>query len=340
MKSDDGYSSISVFILILFLSAISLSALHIIQISLLRSSKYNREYEIRQKLDEKAWALIEILGNDPTPEADSIFDPVWTYIESENEGDTQIGLEDISSKFNLNFMRTKMLDKSSLKNSMIEGHTPEELKQFRGENGFSSDLIETYGKFFPEENLKKYFTVYSYANFNVTYEDSLKKLYEIRVSEDSGHSFLNTVQQHVSGRVMADHQTYKNLVGTAYDNLYPVVNTQPLMNVNFVPGPVLESVLHYPYGGEKHEQSDSFFEVIMTERAILEFSDEKLKNLLDIEDDYLRIREYLGTRTWFWRISIIDDESSLEVIISVIPADETDKMEKKVRVIRWKYHNS
>ncbi|MBI9099728.1 MAG: hypothetical protein JEY91_14710, partial [Spirochaetaceae bacterium] len=198
MNSEGGYSSITVLIIILFLSSITLSVLIFLQISARQNAKREYFYSEKEILDDEVNALIEQLAKDPTAEADSQFDPVWDYIETRNKDKTTLTLEDISSRFNLNFIRTKMLENSSFRELLINGHTSEDLKLYRGEKGFFSSISEGYGEYFEEEDLQKYFTTFSYANLNVTYEDSLKKLYEYRVSEEGSHSFLNEIQQLIS----------------------------------------------------------------------------------------------------------------------------------------------
>jgi len=339
MKCDDGYTTLSVFIIILFISAISISALKIIGAGLKKSHKYDNIYSIRQDMDEKVLALLDVLGNDPTPEADSFFDPVWAYIKNENKDEFQIGLRDISSKFNMNFVRTKMLEQSIFKDKMINGKSPDDLKEYRGERGFVCNLKNFYGDFFSEEDLDDFFTIYSYANFNVTYENSLKNIYEIRVSEDSGHSFLSIIQQHISSKIIADNLEYKQIVGASYTKLYPTVNTMSLMNVNFIPEAVLQAVLNYPYGGDRLKQSTSYIEIIKAERSVSEFLPEKLTSLLAVEGDYLRILQYLGTVTWFWEIIVAKERQKLDVIVCRLP-DTKDANCKKFHIIKWKYHNS
>ena len=65
------------------------------------------KYEARERLGEAVHELISVIADDPTPEADSLRDPVWTWLQSRGEEQPLLELEDISSRFNLNFVRTK-----------------------------------------------------------------------------------------------------------------------------------------------------------------------------------------------------------------------------------------
>lgn len=297
-------------------------------------AKYNSEKVLRESVLE----LIDALSDDPTPEADSSFDPVWDYLRNRGENETVLTMEDISSRFNLNFIRTKMIEKSSFKNLMIGGFSPEDLKLYRGENGFFTNLNEGYKQFFEEEDLNQYFTAFSYANVNVTYEDSLKKIYEIRVSEAGSFSFLNEIQQLISGKTLVDNSGLKELLGTNYEILYPLINTRALMNVNFVDEKILSAVLNYPYGDKKHENSAAFLETIKAERSVFEIEKKRLKELLPVEEDYLRILEYIGTTTWFWRIKAKSENLTLDVVLCRYPGEATDTVKRDYQILQWNYY--
>ncbi len=339
MRREHGYSSVTVLIILLFLSSIIIGLMSFLRISQDRSNRFEETYAREEKLDLQVMDLIGILSDDPTPEADSRFDPVWAYVENHNTENLSLKLEDVSSRFNLNFIRTKMIEESSFKGMMNTGTSPEELKLFRGEEGLFTDINLGYDQFFEKEILEKYFTVYGYANLNVTYEDSLKKLYEYNVSLEGSSVFLGSIQQFVSTRTIADTAEMKRILGVHYDSLYPLVNIESLMNINFVPEEVLLAVLSYPYGGEKHEDSSAFYDVIRAERSSFEFSSDRLDSLLQLEEDYLRIKEYLGTKTWFWKINAIEGNRGIEVIIALLPNENSDDREKKYKVIQWKSLN-
>lgn len=340
MERDKGYASVTVFILILFLSSLVLGLIFFLRVSHERDKRFEELYLIEENLDSRVRDLIKILSEDPSPEADSLFDPVWAYVENQNTEQIGLVLEDVSSRFNINFMRTKMLEESSFKEMMNTGLSPEDLKLYRGEEGFFTDIQSGYEQFFDEEILLKFFTVFGYANLNVTYEDSLKKLFEFNVSDEGSAAFLGSIQQLISSRIMADREEMKKILGNHFDSLYPLVNTESLMNVNFVPEEILRAILEYPYGGEKHKNSDAFYQVITAERGSFEFSPDRLDSLLELEEDYLRIKEYLGTTTWFWRITANKGKSELEVIIALIPAESRENTEKRYRVIKWMHRNS
>jgi hypothetical protein len=338
MNSEDGYSSAAVVTILFFLSIVTLGVLNYLQNTGKLLSSLENHQMIMIQLDEEVLLLIKQLSADPTPDADSQFDPVWTYLENRMESGIEITLEDISSRFNLNFMRTKMLDESDFSKSMLLGNTPDRLKLFRGEKGFFSDKEAGYVDFFKTKDLEDYFTVYSYANFNITYEDSLKKLYETRVSTENSHTFLAKVQKHIAGQTIADKRMFRDIAGSSFHSLYPLINTESLMNVNFVPERVLLAVLNYPYGGKRHDESLLYYEIIKNERAGLELDNLFLEQHLILEGEYLRILQYLGTRTWFWKITATMEEESLEVILCRLPDNELFSSSNDYQIIEWKYH--
>lgn len=337
MKREDGYTSVGVLLLVLFLSA---SVIGILAYSRIMGNQHRRIENLNSvqlELETVVYDLMDQLAADPTPQSDSPHDPVWQYITNREEESLQIELRDISSRFNLNFMRTKMLDESEFASMMIDGKTPDDLKSHRGEEGFSDNLAEGYSSFFDKEDLERFFTVYSYANINVTYEDSLKKLYESRVSEEGSHLFLTKVQELISDQLMADEARMNNMLGGDRGKLYPLINLEPLINVNFAEEKVLKAVLSYPYGGETHNNALDYHEILRAERTAMEITPERLKTLFDVEDHYMRIPQYLGTVTWFWEIRASRGNTGLNVIICRIPGREAG--EGLFQIVEWKLNS-
>lgn len=288
-------------------------------------------------LESAVFELIDQLSSDPTPESDSAHDPVWQWLENREDDSVQLELNDISSRFNLNFVRTKMLEESEFGSLMIDSHTPEELKLYRVEWGFASDLHKAYGTYYKEEDLDRFFTIYSYANLNVSYEDSLKKLYESRVSDTGSQNFLAKVQKLISEQEMADESRMNTMLGGNRDKLYPLINIESLINVNFAEERILNAVLSYPYGGESHKNGSDYLEILTAERTTMELTPDRLQSLFQLEDHYLRIPQYLGCKTWFWKITAELNDHELNVIICRVPDREAD--EGLFQIIEWKFNS-
>lgn len=332
---EDGYSSIGVLLILIFLSSLTMAVLVYTRSSTEQYRRMENVYRDQQELELAVRELISEMEKDPTPSSDSPYDPVWNWLEDRNNEDIILELKDISSRFNLNFMRTKMLEKSVFSSMMINGHSPEDLKQFRGEQGFSDSLLDGYGDFFSEEDLLEYFTVYSYANLNVTYEDSLKKLYELQVDEAGSHIFLSKIQSLVSSQKIADENRLQEILGSQMDNLYPLINIEPLLNVNFVNETVLKSVLFYPYGEEVLKNANNYLEIILAERSAMEIDSRRLDSILQVDDSYLRILQYLGTVTWYWEIHAKKDGISLSVVLTRLPQSDEMKDNPVYRIVEW-----
>lgn len=320
-------------LLIISLSLMGLSVY--LQLGTKQQGTIESSYELQTVLETEIKALIEQLQNDPTPEADSYHDPVWLWMEENNTDELTITLEDISSRFNLNFIRTKMLEESSLSSMMINNNTPEDIKLYRGEQGFFTDLNESYSDFFKEEDINKYFTSYSYANLNVSYEDSLKKLYEIRVGEAGANIFLTTIQNHIASFEQADDSKLNQILGSHKKDLYPLINVQPLLNVNYLDPLLLKAVLHYPYGNEKINNANEFEEILLVEREVMEVDQNRLVSLIEVEDQQERVLQYLGTKTWFWKIAVSQKNMALEAIICRLPFEDYNEIQ--FEIIQWKF---
>ncbi len=320
------------------------------QIQYIRLDEY---YNVKNNLEKEVYQLIDIIAEDPSPEADSPTDPVWGHIEQLNDSNENLtlSLEDISSRFNLNFIRTKMLEESPFfKDLLINGKNTQNLKEDRFKYGFVSDIHSPfdedhlgYGDFFEKEDLDKYFTTYGYANLNVTYEKSLEMIFKTRIPDRGTGSFMSDIKNLIESDIMADNSKMKKILGTEYEDLYPLINIQPLINVNFVEDEILKAILYYPYGGTRHKERASFYSNINNDRSNSEIDDARIKQLLPLKVEkekdiyYLRIYEYLGAITWFWKITAESDNRTLTAIICRIPLETRAPSKRDYQIIEWDY---
>ncbi len=322
------------------------------QIQYIRLDEY---YNVKNNLEKEVYQLIDIIAKDPSPEADSPTDPVWGHIEKINDSDENltIRLEDISSRFNINFIRTKMLEESPFfKDLMINGKNTQNLKDDRYKYGFISDIHSRfdedhlgYEDFFETEDLDKYFTTYGYANLNVTYEKSLEKIFETRVPDRGTGSFMSDITNLIKSGIMADNSRMKKILGTEYEDLYPLINVEPIINVNFAEEEILKAIIYYPYGEEQLKDRASIYNYLINERANSELNNEQIKNYIkgkldedDVKYKYkIRILQYLGSTTWFWKITAVSDNRTLSAIICRIPLETRAPSKRDYQIIEWDY---
>lgn len=325
MMKENGFSSIQT-MLVLFILSLSVLGLGT-AISL--TQKYYQKYEAIQQdlilLKAEVSTIIKQLESDLTPESDSLIDPVWSYIESRVSEYEYLELSDVSSRINPNWVRAVFFERTDLKKFLLNGVSPDMLKDHRTETGYVMDIYSSYSELIDPEALDTLFTPYSYINVNTAYEYVLKDMYELITGHSGGaadfHSFITSV---LSEKHIITETELLTTAGSDYAAIYPIISTLPEMNVHFIPEFILEQVLAYPYGGERIENSSSIYNTLLSLRSNNEITSEDLHELIETEGLQERVFHHLGTKTWFWKVGIATEKLTVEAIIVCVPFLETD----------------
>lgn len=322
---ESGFSSIQT-MLILFILSLSVLGLGA-GISL--TQKYFYKNELVQQdlilLKAEVAAIVKQLESDPTPESDSSIDPVWSYIEGRADEYEYLELSDVSSRINPNWVRSVFFERTNLKKFLLNGVSPDMLKEHRTEIGYVMDIYSSYSELIDPEALDTLFTPYSYINVNTAYEYVLKDMYELLTVDSGGaagfHSFITSalIEKHI-----ITETELLSTVGSDYEAIYPIISTLPEMNIHFILPFILEQVLSYPYGGEVIENSSSLYDTILSFRHNNEITPVELHNLIKTQDLQERVFHHLGTKTWFWKVEVATKHTAVEAIIICVPSLETD----------------
>jgi hypothetical protein len=308
-----GHSSVTVLIALFIISALFLGATLTTRTSLLKSKKISHELQSKTEREKLVKQVIGKFENDPSPESHSPYDPVWDYI-AEDHSPYTLELHDISSRLNINWLRTKLFEETDLGNLIISGEHPDVIRSTRSSKGFTMD-ISSWEETFGEENLAHYFTVYSLANVNVTYDESLHSIYEARHGENGSQIFMDKIQEGLSEFKLWDKEELPFLLGLGEDDMVPVLTTIPQMNVHFIDPFLLQCILSYPYREDRINNYLLKYNNILSARKNQEITEEKLKALIGPNDKQLRVLEYLGTLTTFWKLTISQDNNKASYII-------------------------
>jgi len=332
MKSN-GFSSIQVLLLLLVLSLFSAGTGA--GISLTRSF-FHRHEALQTELEtlrDEITALMVELENDPTPESDSMTDPVWDYIEEKSGDFRRCELTDLSSRLNPNWLRTLFLERTDMKKFLLIGITPDMIKERRAECGYELDIRSAYSELIDPEALHTYFTPCSYLNVNTAYEFALQGMYETLTGDSAGaarfHEYIAGALQEKRIISAAD---FAAAAGNDYKAVFPIISTLPEMNIHFIPEFLLEQVLLYPYGGEAIENNSALFNLLLSARMDREISPEELRGLIPADGQQERVFHHLGTKTWFWKVDMAADRTSVEAIIVCVPADSCSHTEYRYRL--------
>lgn len=274
------------------------------------------------ELDVALVKLISHLASDPTPESDSLSDPVWSWIADTTS--PRMTLVDVSSRIDPNWVRRDVFDLTGLRNlfspdESVSGSPSAFLQQHRIDHGFYAAVSQGYGMLFSPKVIAAYLTPWGYANINLTDEFALQKLYEIRTGNQAASEVFHTeIQQLLRERQLVSEQGLRSFLGPDYDRLYPVVNALPWWNVHFLPALILRDILAYPAYHVKDPQMKA--QQILAIRTQSEISPDQLVQIIGLPSGHV-IYQYLGTTTWFWKATIEINGTTLEAVICRLPPD-------------------
>lgn len=306
---------------VLFLSGVAVGAMALLGTSALQIRHGVSREEIHRRLEDVAAKVLDQLGRPAAADVDASTDPVWTYVAGLRGEGQDITLEDLSSRLNLNTVRTELLEKTELGSLVAQGRTPQELRQYRADEGpFAT--ISSYAAFFSPAVLERDFTVHGYVNLNTAFEDTLRQFFEARTGDaPSSETFRGTIRGYLSRQELVRTEELPALLRLYYPQLYPLMNVEPQMNVNFVPEEVLHAVLSYPYGGKRIEGFETAYQAILSARAQGAVDERSLASMVHAKAEQLLVFQYLGSRTWFWRIGVKEGTRALGWIVARIPGE-------------------
>jgi hypothetical protein len=267
--------------------------------------------------------LADLYG-DPSPEADDPWDPVWVWDGRTLEG-CRVSLRPLSDRLNLNFIRKNLLEKTRLAALLRPGKTAEELQQFREDRGLSL-IPGAYRDFFAEEILERYFSVYGWANISLTDEFALRKLaLSLTGSEYAAEYVRRAAQTLIIQRQGAETAPLpgggdlRDILGVYYEELFPFINAEPLMNVNHLEPAILWELIAYPaYGIHSPERR---YEELLARRERGGLTGQDIRNILGLSPDN-PLNQYLGCITWFWEITVAGQGRSCRTVLCRLPGTD------------------
>ena len=318
-----GSAAVNLFAVLFFLIVVAGSAGMLVRrLNESIHSSESREQE-RVELDTAMSTAIEKFSEDATPDSDAISDPIHEWCNVRN-----IGISDISSRIAPNWVASDLLRLPEIARLIdardgFGGDLVLVLKQQRDRSGFFSDLESGYGAIFPKPVRDRYLTAFAYANINLTDEDALRRLYEVRTSDYAAAQLFQTKIRALrnEAKIVAEGELI-GFLGADYDRLFPVVNALPCWNVNFLPLPILYAIISSPKFGIADPQI--VCDTIDARRQTHELGSEELQSLIGLPAASL-LYQYIGTATWFWQIDVHGAGGSLSVVLCRLPPEWTPR---------------
>lgn len=329
----DSNGNVSQFALIIVLVAVIISSAMFILLKSLHkvTGREQIRIELLKEFDEANKEIINELIDDKTPESDSMFDLYdkgYQYYIDRDEfektfNDFTVIIREHSGKLNINTFHTNLVTNTELQNAFNSNEYT--IKDFRTEIGFTLKLND-YEELFSNESDMKHFTVYGYANINIAYDDSLRLAGIYRSGNEAiGENIMNIAQTYRGNLKLINDEEFKLKVLAPYPEVFPLINTQPVLNVNFATERIIKIICSYPYGLKVIKNAESISQTIISIRNQKEILPDELITLIPLQTDMQkRIFQYFGTQSWFWEIEIIKGNNKSKTILSRIPPKEED----------------
>lgn len=265
--------------------------------------KLNRQYSNKDFID-----VIPFMVN---KEKDGGYKKIFAELHKLENNELKINITDMSSRLDLNFVDFTLFQNPPLKSVLKEQVTWKTLYEFRNEVGFTGDL-SVYNQFFKEQE-EDLFTMFSIVNIGNGADNMLEMFYtEFTGNKSKAVSFKQDIVNNRKNSIILDEQKYNKFLYRYDREIRDYINIYPSFNINFVPEIILKTILTKDYQGTKISNSIGKFAHIVTLRKSRELNEKDIKNILQLSEKQNSCLTFLGDKTTFWSIEIIDSNNKLK----------------------------
>jgi hypothetical protein len=314
-NTEAGFASIQFLFLLFLLSALAAGiSLYSYSYTLI-DRRIRRTNQNVKEMNAILGDIIFALQNDASPDINSNDDSVWHWHSNTVNG-YKVTLNPISDRLNLNYARKNVFDKTALSLLFGPGKTSADLQQFREDNGLSL-FTSDYKGFFAAEDLARYFSCYGWANINLIDEFAARSLaLSLTGSVYKAERLRTTIEKLLMEKQLVDGKSLPFILGMDYDELFPFVNAEALINVNYIDKTLLAELLAYPdYNvsspGRRTEE-------LLSRRTSGGVAAKDIPVMLGI-DPQSPLIHYLGSVTWFWEVIISGGNAAQRTVLCRLP---------------------
>ena len=319
MKNYNAFSSLEFIVTLFFLSLILIALGIFLRVSDITISKRTQDKTDKEKIDTVLNSIFEEIKKDHTPNVDSKMDSVWKLNDTNVDG-FDISIKSLSGLINLNYIPKEILINTILISSFNAPESIDKIKAIIEENGMINSY-EEIADLISEEKFNENFTLYGYSNFNVTDEIPLAFIGNKMTNSYFGDELVNKRKTLKHNKQYIQNQTEFNMLcGIHFDEIYPYININPTLNINFMDEELLKSFLTYPQF--KLSNALQKANTIISLRESKEITQEELISILGIQKNN-DLYYYIGSKTWFWQITISGKNTSCNVILARDPEEGT-----------------
>ena len=296
MIKKDGYSTLQ------FLVSLIIICIFYGVIGLYLKSFSSRIYKEKQSLNEEKEinklfnTIISDIKNDNTPDSNSRHD-LFAKWNDKSINNLNVKIDNLSGKININSFPKDILEKTDLKKLFIDSSAS--IYQIYESQVLFSDFTQL-SQYITLENYEKYFTTFGWFNYNSSDDTRFELLLnQLKINSitllDRRKELLSTKQY------IQSYTQLKMNTGTQFTEVFPYINLEAPINVNYIDQEVLKNILSYPSFNIKGAVSKA--QTIASLRENQEITQEMLSNILELKKNN-PLYYFLGTKTYFYKIRI------------------------------------
>jgi len=321
MTHNDGYATVYAILVLAALSILATAASGPLTQAGARLRVEENSLKEEAELEGAVAELIRYLASDPTPKADSPWDPVWQYVSAPRTDGIRLSLEDLSTGLNLNAIDPIWLKEQKLTGALAGLGNIELLYDKRLESFFRTK--EEVHVFVPENTIGTLFSLYGYINPNTTDSKTLARYLEDRLEDSEiAISLANDLVLHAQSKRLFESDIQR-ILGARMHQVSPVIAAVPMINVNMADRTLLDVVLSLPFSDEELEDPSKTLNSLMLDKLAGEVYPFDIHSGVDADEEHHMVFSFLGATTWFWLIRAEnEDGKSLTVIIARLPYTE------------------
>ena len=184
IKYSRGFSSLEVLLTLFFISLVIVATSLILSAVKISIVKKNNDMEDRRRIEKKLTEVINEIKSDQTPEIDSRIDPVWKLDDIERD-QCKIQLKCLSGMIDVNTVSRQIMSMPDILKLFSNAEAPSVIEDYKSEGKLYSKY-EQLNELIDEGNFNKYFSIYGYANINVTDDYGLRNLVNNITNSNSG----------------------------------------------------------------------------------------------------------------------------------------------------------
>lgn len=308
LNKKEAFSSLEFLITLFVLLILAIGFSFFITTSHRNIAKRTQSIGEKETIDIVLDEVYKKIKEDNTPESDSRFDPIWDLDDTYIDG-YHVSINALSGKINLNYINPNIFTNSGFRSTLNDNSLINSLK-----NVLDEKLLYTYEdvkEYISKENFDKFFTFYGFANINTIRDTALEMLVNKISNSFFGNEMVNRRKSLFRNKQYFQTETEFNMFcGIYYSEIFPYINIQPQLNVQFIEEEALRWLLESFNVSGSNQKANTLINL----RNAQEIKEENLLSILGISKSD-EVYYHLGCKTYAWQFTISGRYLSCQIVL-------------------------